>query len=106
MQGAYERHARPRPRTVVTYLQDVDRPQQRTRGEELLDGRLCVAGEERGEGPELQQSDHGRVVDIALWERTGGVSAARVPDLERRALIEVQALTSARQAIRGPALSP
>jgi len=52
-QGTNERRARSRMRTVVTYLQNVDGLQQRSRCQELFHGRLRIAREERRESSDL-----------------------------------------------------
>jgi len=106
MQRVHEWLAGSRVGTVVGHLQYVDWAEQRSRGQERFDGRLRIARQERGECADLQQPHHGRVVDIALGQRAGGVGAAWVPDLEGRPLVQVEALTCAGKVVRGPGLGP
>ena len=87
-------------------LQDIDGADQRPLSHELFNGRFCVSGEQRRESSDPQQSDNGGVVDVGTEERARRIGGVRVPDLERRALVEVDALARARQAVRRPWLGP
>jgi hypothetical protein len=73
-----------RLRAVVADLQQVDVGQQRTCGEQRLDGSLGVAGQQRAESATAQQHDERSVVDVVLEEWRGSVRDARVKDLDTR----------------------
>jgi hypothetical protein len=68
----------------MAHLQQVDGGKQPPREEACLDGRLRVAGEERGEGAVPEEQDERPVVDVAVGQRSGRILGGRVEDLEGR----------------------
>ena len=63
-------------------LEHVDPTQEAALQQEALDGRLCIAGQQRTETTALEQQHHRRVIDVVLRHGRSQVVRAGIEDAQ------------------------
>jgi hypothetical protein len=84
----------------MAHLQHLHRSDEAAAEQDLLDGRLGVAGEQRLERSVPEQDDHRAVVDVALRQRGAGIGLGRVEDLDARGVVKPDHLASSSERYR------
>ena len=74
-------------------LQDIDRLENAALDQVLLDRPLGVAGQQRAEPAVAQQRHDRAVVDITLGRSASGIGFARIQNLERDAITQIEPLS-------------